>query len=58
MKNIAPDLRVTKTMKKLETALFHLLSSRTLDEISVKTLCQEASVNRSTFCQCSRFIKK
>ncbi len=49
MKTIAPDLRVAKTMKKLESALFHLLSSRPLDEISVKMLCQEASVNRSTF---------
>ena len=49
MKTIAPDLRVAKTMKKLRNALFHLLSSRTLDEISVKMLCQEASVNRSTF---------
>lgn len=49
MKTIAPDLRAAKTMKKLRNALFHLLSSKTLDEISVKMLCQEASVNRSTF---------
>lgn len=49
MKTIAPDLRVAKTMKKLENALFHLLSSRPLEDISVKMLCQEASVNRSTF---------
>lgn len=49
MKTIAPDLRVVKTMKKLETALFHLLKDHPVETISVKELCREASVNRSTF---------
>lgn len=49
MKAIAPDLRVAKTMKKFEKALFRLLKSKPIDEISVKALCEEASVNRSTF---------
>ncbi|MNI09776.1 hypothetical protein D3C73_628610 [compost metagenome] len=43
------DLRVVKTKKALQQALLALLKTRTLESISVSTLCREAVVNRGTF---------
>lgn len=43
------DLRVVKTKKALHQALLALLKTRSLESITVSTLCREAVVNRGTF---------
>ncbi|QJD82071.1 TetR/AcrR family transcriptional regulator [Cohnella herbarum] len=43
------DLRVVKTKQALHQALLALLKTRTLESISVSTLCREAGINRGTF---------
>ncbi|MFB5265741.1 TetR/AcrR family transcriptional regulator [Paenibacillus enshidis] len=43
------DVRVIKTKKALHQALLALLKTRTLESISVSSLCREADVNRGTF---------
>lgn len=49
MKNPAPDLRVDRTIHKLEAALFLLIQQSTVNEITVKRLCEQAGIHRSTF---------
>ena len=49
MKTIAPDERVTKTIKKLEKSLFKLLKENKTSTISITQLCKEANIYRSTF---------
>lgn len=49
MKSIAPDERVTKTINKLEKALFKLLKENKTSTISITQLCKEAKIYRSTF---------
>jgi AcrR family transcriptional regulator len=43
------DVRVIKTKKALHQALLTLLKTKTLETISVSSLCREAEVNRGTF---------
>ncbi|MFX3632430.1 MAG: TetR/AcrR family transcriptional regulator [Candidatus Pristimantibacillus sp.] len=43
------DLRVIKTKKALHLAVLALLKTKSLESISVSTLCREAGVNRGTF---------
>lgn len=43
------DLRFVKTKKALHQALLALLKTRTLESISVSTLCRAAGVNRGIF---------
>lgn len=49
MKAPAPDLRVERTVKKLESALFQLIPHSDVQDISVKSLCETAGISRSTF---------
>ena len=49
MKALAPDERVNKTINKLEKALFRLLKANRTNEITIKQLCEEAHIYRSTF---------
>ena len=49
MKVLAPDERVNKTIGKLEKALFRLLKVNKTNEITIKQLCDEANIYRSTF---------
>ena len=43
------DVRIEKTKKKLRDALKKLSRVQPIDQISVSRLCQEASINRTTF---------
>jgi AcrR family transcriptional regulator len=43
------DLRVTKTLESINTALIESLKTCPLSKITVDTLCREARINRSTF---------
>ncbi|MFM9277395.1 TetR/AcrR family transcriptional regulator [Paenibacillus jiagnxiensis] len=43
------DVRVIKTKKALHQALLALLKTKTLESVSVSSLCREAEVNRGTF---------
>lgn len=43
------DRRVKRTKRILKECLFTLLENKTIDEITVKELTEEADVNRSTF---------
>jgi len=43
------DLRVTKTEKALNTAMFSLLENRRFGKITVSDICVEALVSRATF---------
>lgn len=45
------DVRVQRTRKRLQEALFALARERGLDEISVSDIAEYAGVNRSTFYQ-------
>ncbi len=49
MKKESKDIRSIITKKMIEDALVKLLKTNNLDEITVKELCFEAKVNRSTF---------
>ena len=49
MKKESKDIRSIITKKMIEDALVNLLKTNNLDEITVKELCFEAKVNRSTF---------
>lgn len=43
------DLRIRKTRRALNDALFSLLSRRSFDKITVNDLCEEAVVSRTAF---------
>lgn len=43
------DLRVMKTRNALVTALYDLLSRKSLDEITVTELCEKAVIRKATF---------
>lgn len=43
------DLRVQKTVRGIKSAYKSLLCNRAPDEISVKDLCERASINKKTF---------
>lgn len=43
------DLRVQKTRSALTSALYDLMSKKSLDEITVTELCQQAMVRKATF---------
>lgn len=43
------DPRAKKTITALRTALFRLLKTTTVDDITVTGLCREAGINRRTF---------
>ncbi len=43
------DLRTKMTIQLLTDALFKLMQQKKFEEISVKEICKEAQVNRSTF---------
>jgi len=43
------DRRTRRTKKLLTTAFLELLSSKKLNEITVKELCEKADINRGTF---------
>ena len=43
------DLRTKKTKKLLRDALESLLQNKSLDDITVKEICEHASINRVTF---------
>lgn len=47
--NIIYNQRFQSTQEKLQNALFSLLKFRRYNDISIKELCYEAGVNRSTF---------
>jgi AcrR family transcriptional regulator len=51
MDNGSMDVRVARTRKRLQEALFALARERRLDEISVSDIAEYAGVNRSTFYQ-------
>ena len=43
------DLRKTRSRQYLVAALIHLMDQKTIDEITVQNLVEEAQVARSTF---------
>ena len=43
------DLRVEKTEKAIKNAFIELRSQKPLEKITVKELCAEARINKSTF---------
>lgn len=43
------DSRIIKTRKKLHYALMHIMCTKNLNEITVKELSEQASINRTTF---------
>jgi AcrR family transcriptional regulator len=43
------DLRVRRTKKALFTAFFEMVKTKTIDEITVNELCEEAGIRRATF---------
>lgn len=43
------DLRITKTVKALNDALFSLLERQSFKKVTVKDLCEEALTSRATF---------
>lgn len=43
------DIRIVKTKDKLKKTLVQLLKSKTIDEISISEICNEADINRNTF---------
>ncbi len=45
------DVRVARTRKRLQEALFALARERGLDDVSVSDIAEHAGVNRSTFYQ-------
>src|SRR5699024_5611620 len=45
----AMDLRAQKTQKSITDAFFRLRAHKPLEKITVRELCREAPVNRSTF---------
>jgi AcrR family transcriptional regulator len=47
--NIKEDRRVRRTKKSLKEVLVEELQNRELQKISVKSLCEKADINRSTF---------
>lgn len=47
--NITFNQRYQSTEEKIEKALFTLLGVRKYDDISIKELCYEAGINRSSF---------
>ena len=44
-----PDRRVVRTKKAIRNAFARLISRRSLGEITVKELSEEADINRKTF---------
>lgn len=47
--NIANNIRYASTDEKIRNALFKLLRFKSFDGISVKDICSEADINRSSF---------
>ena len=43
------DLRVVKTKKNLYNSLLNLMGNKTVEEIKVSDICENALINRSTF---------
>jgi len=43
------DLRIQKTQKALINAMMDMMSAKTFDEITVRDLCDAASIRRATF---------
>lgn len=44
-----PDRRVTKSKAAIKTAFIELISTNTIENISVSKICSSADINRSTF---------
>ena len=45
------DLRILKTQERLQNALLELLETKPLKEITVKEICDKASISRNAFYQ-------
>lgn len=43
------DLRIVKTKKNIQTTLLTILSEKSFRQITVKDICQESLINKSTF---------
>lgn len=43
------DKRITKTQAAIKSAFIHLLKKKPLRKITIKELCEEANINKSTF---------
>ena len=43
------DLRIEKTERAIKNAFIELRAKKTLEKITVKELCAEACINKSTF---------
>ena len=43
------DRRIRKTINAIQTAFAKLLSSKSIRKITIKELCEEADINKSTF---------
>ncbi len=43
------DVRIIKTKQSIENALMELLKKKTWDKISIKNICEQAMISRSTF---------
>ncbi|MDO5409502.1 MAG: hypothetical protein Q4F21_03500 [Lachnospiraceae bacterium] len=44
-----PDLRVTKTLRSIQTAFYELCKQYELNKITVKALTEKAEINKTTF---------
>ena len=43
------DIRVQKTIKNIEDTFLHLLKEKSFVNITIKDICDEAMISRSTF---------
>lgn len=43
------DIRIKRTKKMLENALFELMKDKPVEKITPTELCRKATVNRNTF---------
>ncbi|MFC0234032.1 TetR/AcrR family transcriptional regulator [Vagococcus entomophilus] len=43
------DLRIVKTRRNIQTTLLTILSEKSFRQVTVKDICQEALINKSTF---------
>lgn len=48
-KGLIMDLRVKKTLKGIRSALMEIAKNKPLEQITVKELCEQALINKSTF---------
>lgn len=45
------DIRVTKSKQALQDSLLKLLDTKDINNISITNLCNNAKINRTTFCK-------